>query len=320
MYTIGIDLGGTNIAIGLCDVELNMIDKLSVRTGASRDPQLIVKDMADNTAAIIERNGLKLSDIDYVGITVPGAVNAKDGVVECTPNLTFSGLKLRESFKKYINIEKVLIVNDANAAALGEALAGAGRGAGSLIMITLGTGVGGGVIMNGRIFSGCINDAGTELGHTVIVHGGRPCACGRRGCWEQYSSASALKRMLGERLSELDGIGTYTKMSEYKKLSARTPFLCAREGDAEAIKLVDEYISYLATGITNIINIFQPELILIGGGISGEGENLTRPLSLIVEKEQYAHGGSVKTKVMCAALGNDAGIIGAAGLGRSELI
>ena len=318
MYTIGIDLGGTNIAAGLCDEALKMIDKLSTKTRAERTAAEIVADMAGVTKQLIERNGLTERDIEYVGILVPGTINSEEGIVECTPNLPFSGLKLRDEFKKHVNIDKILLENDANAAALGEAIAGAGCGARSLIMITLGTGVGGGVILDGRIFTGGLNSHGAELGHTVIVAGGRPCGCGRRGCWEAYSSATALKRMTIERLKELGARGIPTLMAKSAKVSARTAFDAAKAGDAEAQRLVDEYIGYLAVGVTNMINIFQPEVLLIGGGISGEGENLTRPLAEIVDREQYTHDREVKTKILAAKLGNDAGIIGAAALGKQH--
>lgn len=316
MYTIGIDLGGTNIAVGLCDDKLRILDKISVKTLASRKAEEIVADMAGATRTLIDRNSLVLSDIEYVGILVPGTINSEEGAVECTPNLPFSGLKLRDEFKKHLPIDKVVLENDANAAALGEALAGAGRGAGSLIMITLGTGVGGGVILDGKIFTGGLNSHGAELGHTVIVANGRPCGCGRRGCWEAYSSASALKKMTRERLKELRASGIRTAMENCDKISARTAFNAAKAGDKEAQRLVDEYIGYLAIGVTNMINIFQPEVLLIGGGVSGEGENLIRPLSEIVDREQYTRDREQKCKVMVAELGNDAGIIGAAALGR----
>ena len=316
MYTIGIDLGGTNIAVGLCDETLNMIDKDKVRTNAHRPASEIVRDMAMLTKSIVERNKLTENDLEYVGILVPGTVDVVNGVVECTPNLPFSGLNLREEFKKHFPVKQILLENDANAAAIGELLAGAGVGVDSLVMITLGTGVGGGVIMNGKVFSGCMNSSGAELGHTVIVANGKQCGCGRRGCWEAYSSATALKEMTRVRISELKERGISSLMLDNDNVSARTAFDAAKAGDEEGQRLVDEYIGYLAVGVTNIINIFQPELLLIGGGVSGEGENLTRPLREIVDREQYTKDRAVKTRIMTATLGNDAGIIGAAGLGR----
>ena len=318
MYTIGVDLGGTNIAVGLCDESLKMIDKGSVPTLADREGELIVRDMANLAAEIIKRNGLTVNDIASVGIATPGAANSKTGVVEYANNLPFLNFPIAEIFKKYLPVEKVLIANDANAAALGEALAGAAKGTKNSVMITLGTGVGGGVIIDGKIFDGGINCAGAELGHIVIVAGGRQCSCGRRGCWEAYSSATGLSRMTKEKMNELKlkGISSllFDEAEKDGKVSARTAFNAMKRGDKHGAMVVDEYIKYLAEGITNIINIFQPEILTIGGGVCNEKEYLTGPLLEIVESEQYTRNNMNKTKVVTAVLGNDAGIIGAAGL------
>ena len=318
MYTIGVDLGGTNIAIGLCDENLNMIDKGSVPTIANREGELIIRDMANLAAEIIKRNNLTVSDIASVGIATPGAANSKTGVVEYANNLPFLNFPIAEIFKKYLPVEKVLIANDANAAALGEALAGAAKGTKNSVMITLGTGVGGGVIIDGKIFDGGINCAGAELGHIVIVAGGRQCSCGRRGCWEAYSSATGLSNMTKEKMNELKlkGISSilFDEADKDGKVSARTAFNAMKRGDKYGAIIVDEYIKYLAEGITNIINIFQPEILTIGGGVCNEKEYLTKPLLEIVDSEQYTRNNMNKTKVVTAVLGNDAGIIGAAGL------
>lgn len=318
MYTIGVDLGGTNIAIGLCDENLNMIDKGSVPTLADRDGELIIRDMANLATEIIKRNNLTVSDIASVGIATPGAANSKTGVVEYANNLPFLNFPIAEIFKKYLPVEKVLIANDANAAALGEALAGAAKGTKNSVMITLGTGVGGGVIIDGKIFDGGINCAGAELGHIVIVAGGRQCSCGRRGCWEAYSSATGLSRMTKEKMNELKlkciPSLLFDEAEKDGKVSARTAFNAMKRGDKHGAMVVDEYIKYLAEGITNIINIFQPEILTIGGGVCNEKEYLTKPLLEIVESEQYTRNNVNKTKVVTAVLGNDAGIIGAAGL------
>ena len=320
MYTIGVDLGGTNIAIGLCDEDLKIIDKGSVPTGADRDGDSIVKDMADLAAKIIERNGLTIADIEYVGIATPGIANSKTGVVEYSCNLPFVNFPLAGTFKKYLPVSRVLIENDANAAALAEALSGAAKGTKNSLMITLGTGVGGGIIIDGHVYSGGLNCAGAELGHIVIVAGGRQCGCGRRGCWEAYSSATALTNMTKEKMRELElkGIPSllFDEAEREGKVSARTAFNAMRGGDEYGKKLVDEYIEYLAVGVANMINVFQPEVISIGGGVSNEKSFLTDPLNKIVDKEQYTRNNEVKCKVVTAALGNDAGIVGAAGLGR----
>ena len=318
MYTIGVDLGGTNIAIGLCDESLNIIDKGSIPTLADRDGDLIVRDMANLAGELIKRNGLSLDDIASVGIATPGIANTETGVVEYANNLPFRNFPIAEIFKKYLSVKKVLIANDANAAALGEALAGAAKGTKNSVMITLGTGVGGGVIIDGKIFAGGVNCAGAELGHIVIAAGGRQCSCGRRGCWEAYSSATGLTNMTKEKMTELKLKSIPSLLFEESekegKTSARTSFNAMKRGDKYGALIVDEYISYLAEGISNIINIFQPEVLTIGGGVCNEGEYLTKPLIEIVEREQYTRSNSKQTKIVTAALGNDAGIIGAAGL------
>jgi glucokinase len=320
MYTIGIDLGGTNIAVGLCDKDLKIIDKGSVPTKAQRDPELIVKDMAALTAKIIESNSLTVADIDYVGIAAPGTVNSATGVIEYANNLPFLNFPIAELFKKYLPTSRVLIANDANAAALGEALAGAARDTKNSVMITLGTGVGGGVIIDGKIFDGGVNCAGAELGHTVIVAGGRQCSCGRRGCWEAYSSATGLSAMTREKMTELKlkGIKSvlFDEEAQAGKVSARTAFNAMKKGDVYAKGIVDDYIFYLAEGITNMVNIFQPDVLCIGGGVCNEKEYLTVPLTKLVETDQYTRLNKKKTQILVAKLGNDAGIIGAAGLGR----
>ena len=320
MYTIGVDLGGTNIAIGLCDDKLNIVDKGSVPTGADRDGELIVKDMAALAETIIKRNNLTLDDIEYVGIATPGSANEKTGVVEYANNLHFDHFPIAKIFQSFLPVKKVYIANDANAAALAEALVGAARGTKNSVMITLGTGVGGGVIIDGTIYAGGLNCSGTELGHTVISVGGRQCSCGRLGCWEAYSSATALINMTKEKMRELELKGIPSVLFDLQKrdnkVSARTAFDAMRAGDKYGEQLVHKYIEYLAAGITNMINIFQPEVLSIGGGVSNERDFLLKPLKEIVDREQYTRGDENKCRIVIAALGNDAGIVGAAGLGK----
>ena len=320
MYTVGIDLGGTNIAVGICDENLNIVIKGSVPTNAARDPELIVKDMAALVDKLAGEAGIPSSEIAYVGIAAPGSVNPETGVIEYSNNIQMFDFPMCDIFKKYSPIKEIYIANDANAAALGEALAGAAKGAGVSVMITLGTGVGGGVIMNGKIFAGGLNSSGTELGHTVLVSGGRQCTCGRRGCWEAYSSATALSKMTKEKMTELQLKGVPSLMLGKERadgsVSARVAFAAMKEGDPHAKEVCDDYIRYLAEGITNMINIFQPHILCIGGGVCNEKEYLTVPLIEIVERDQYTRSNKIKTKVVTATLGNDAGIIGAAGLGK----
>lgn len=320
MYTLGVDLGGTNIAIGLCDEALNIVDKASVPTNAKRAAELIIKDMGDLCNLLVERNGLTYDDIEYIGIASPGAVNSDTGIVEYSNNLPFLNFPIAEELKKNTLARKVLIANDANAAALAEALVGSAKNSKNSVMITLGTGVGGGVIIDGKIFSGGVNCNGAELGHTVIVSRGRQCSCGRLGCWEAYSSATGLANMTKDKMNELryKNIPSllFEEAEKEGKVSARTAFNAMKRGDKAGEEIVSDYIFYLAEGITNMINIFQPEVLSIGGGVCNEGEALTKPLLEIVSQDQYTRLNKNQTKIVTATLGNDAGIIGAAGLGK----
>jgi len=320
MYTLGIDLGGTNIAVGLCDSELNIIKKASTPTLPERGPEEIVKDMARLCHSLIDEAGVKIDEIEFVGIASPGTVNAKTGYVEYSNNIPFHNFPLASTLKEFFPTDKVYIANDANAAALAEALKGAAKGTDTSVMITLGTGVGGGVIINGRIYDGGVNPAGAELGHTVIVARGRQCSCGRRGCWEAYSSATGLTNMTNDMIRELELKGVPSLLREEAersgKVSARTAFNAMKLGCKYAKTVVDDYIFYLAEGITNMVNIFQPEILCIGGGVCNEGDALILPLIELVERDQYTRSSKNKTKIVRATLGNDAGIIGAAGLGK----
>ena len=197
MYTIGIDLGGTNIAAGIVNDNYEIIQKDSVPTGADRPGEEIVKDMAALCKKIIADAGLTEADIEYIGIATPGTADSDTGVVVYANNLKLLDFPIADLLKKYIGIERVLIENDANAAAKGEAIAGAAKGYANSVMITLGTGVGGGIIIDNKVYSG-FNHAGAELGHIVIEYDGVQCSCGRKGCWEAYSSATALIRLSRE--------------------------------------------------------------------------------------------------------------------------
>ncbi len=319
MYYIGVDLGGTNIAVGIVDENHKIVKKASTPTQPERGAEAIVKDMARLAETLIADCKLTLDDIASVGIASPGIANRATGIVEYSCNLPFDNFHMADVFKTYLPVKAVYVENDANAAALAEALAGAAKGTRDSVMITLGTGVGGGIIIDGKIISG-FNAAGGELGHMVIEKDGRQCGCGRRGCWETYSSATGLANMTRDKVNELMLKKIPSVMvDEYRangRVSARTAFDAMRKGDKAGQEVVDEYISYLACGIANIINIFQPEVLSIGGGICNEKNYLLDPLLALVDREQYTRDNARKTVVKIAEMGNDAGIVGAAGLGR----
>ncbi len=318
MYRIGVDLGGTNIAVGLVDENYKIVCKKSVPTGAEREPDAIVADMAALCKQVCADANVRWEEIVSVGVATPGAANQETGVVEYTNNLPFRKFPLADSLSKKLDGKKVYIENDANAAAWGEAIAGAAKGTKNSVMITLGTGVGGGIIIDGKVYSG-FNYAGGELGHMVIEHGGKPCSCGRKGCWEAYSSATGLIRMTNEKLEECKKNGRKTVMEDYRskdgRVTGRTAFDSMRAGDAAAKEVVDLYLSYLETGLVNIVNIFQPEVISLGGGVSGEGQWLIDALLPEIRKQQYGADLFGGTQLRIARLKNDAGIIGAAVLG-----
>ena len=316
MYYIGVDLGGTNIAAGIVDGDNGkMVVKGSVPTLAERDGEEIVKDMAALCEKLVADANLTKADIASVGIAAPGSADCEGGIIIYANNLRFKDFHIADIFRKYYGDVKVYVENDANAAAMGEAAYGASKGCNDSVMITLGTGLGGGVVANGKLVVG-FNYSGAELGHTVIEADGLQCSCGRRGCWEAYSSATGLINMTKRKLDKTakDATKMWEMVEKEGKVSGRTAFDAMRLGDAAGKEVVDEYIKYLAVGISNMINIFQPEVFVIGGGVCNEKDYLVKPLIDIVMKEQY-YKGEKKTQIKVAELGNDAGIIGAAMLG-----
>jgi glucokinase len=314
MYHLGIDLGGTNIAAAVVDDNYKIVGTGKVKTNCPRPADEIADDIYKAGLLAIENSGLSLSDIAEVGVGSPGSVNSKIGYICYAGNLGFHNVPLKAMLEERFGRE-VYLENDANAAAFGEQLAGAGKGADSFIAITLGTGVGGGVIENGRILSGA-NSAGGELGHIVIIMNGDSCTCGRNGCWEAYASATALIKQTKEAM-ELDKNSKLWDVvgGNIEEVNGKTAFDGMRLGDKTATDVVNKYCEYVACGITNIINIFQPDVLCIGGGISKEGETLVTPVRNFVERERFSRNVEKQTEIKTAVLGNDAGIIGAAFLG-----
>ncbi len=313
MYRLGIDLGGTNIVVGVVDENFKIIATAKRKTKCPRPAEEIVEDMAAAALEAIKNANLTVSDIEAAGVGTPGSIDAENGIVTFSNNLDFYDLALAEMLKEKTGLDFYL-ENDANAAAYGEFVAGAGKGTKDFIMITLGTGVGGGVIIDGKIRSG-FNAAGGELGHTVIAMNGEMCTCGRQGCWEAYASATALIRQTKQAMRKYsDSIMWDICDGDINKVSGITAFDAMRKGDFAGKLVVDRYIEYIAVGIVNNINIFQPEIICIGGGISKEGVALTKPIKKYLKGEDFARYMKKNTEVKTAVLGNDAGIIGAANI------
>lgn len=315
-YYVGIDLGGTNIVAGVVDENYNIVATAKTKTNCPRAEKDIADDMAKMALEAVKNANLTIDDIEWIGIGTPGIANSETGIIEYSNNLGFNNTPMVKYIQETID-KPVFIENDANAAAYGEYVAGSAKGAKNAVCITLGTGVGAGVVIDGKIYSGS-NFAGAEIGHTVIEVDGAECSCGRKGCFEAYSSATGLIRMTKEAIAENPDC-IMAKMAEEKgKVTARTSFDAMRAGDSIAKAVVDKYIKYLAAGITNTINIFQPDILCIGGGVCNEGDPLLLPVKEIVKKEVYTRNSPKNAEIVIAKLGNDAGIIGAAFLGRAN--
>lgn len=310
MYYIGIDLGGTNIAAGVVDENYNILGKGERKTNAPRPADEIIDDMVAAAKDAVAAAGLKMEDISGCGVGSPGSIDSISGIVYTSNNLRFSMLPMKKMIEDRLNMP-TYIGNDANAAALGEMINGAGKGTSKFVAITLGTGVGGGVIMDGAMLIGS-NFAGGELGHTVIVVGGEKCTCGNYGCWESYASVTGLIRQTKAKMDEYPDSIMWKIAKERGEINGLTSFDAMRAGDKAGKEVVDKYCEYVAIGVCNIINIFQPEVFCIGGGISKEGDTLLNPVREYCEKFHYSKNNPKQTVIKAATLGNDAGIIGAA--------
>lgn len=312
MYRIGVDLGGTNIVVGIIDKNNKIVAKASRKTNAPRAAEGIFDDMADAVKEAMSQIHITNDDVISVGVGTPGSVNKGEELIEFANNLGFDNVPAYKLLRDRLGIQKVYFDNDANCAALGEAVAGCGKGVQNFIMITLGTGVGSGIIVNGKLVTG-LNYAAGEMGHTVIVYDGLQCNCGRKGCWEKYSSATALIAQTKEAMKKnYNSLMWELVGNEISKVNGRTAFDAMRKGDAVAQAVVNNYVAILACGISNIVNTFQPDMVCVGGGVGNEKENLLGPVRKILKSEIYSIHAKKQTQLVAAELGNDAGIIGAA--------
>ncbi len=304
---IGIDLGGMSIKAGLVDDELNIVYKETAPTDVNSS-EVLCNDIISLILKVREKTD---EEITSIGIGIPGDVDKITGKVIYCNNIPLNNFDLRAVIEEKTNIP-TFIGNDANVAALGEVLAGAAKEYSDAVLVTIGTGIGCGIVMNNKIYLGC-NGAAGELGHHIIEAGGRMCNCGRRGCFELYASATALIRATKEKMQ----LSKESKMWEIagglENVNGKTAFDAYRAGDKAGTEVVEEFITYLAAGLVNVVNIFQPDALIIGGGISKEGQFLLDLVSPIIERERYSRG-DVQTKLLIAELGNDAGIIGASQL------
>ena len=314
MYNIGIDLGGTNIKVGVVDDSFNIIGKSNIKTNLPRPAGSIADSICEGVRLACESAGIKVDEVNSIGIGTPGVADRNNGVVLYSCNVGFNNTNLGGLLKERLGTD-IFVENDANVAAYGEVLNGAARGCKDVVVVTLGTGVGGGIIIDGGIYTG-FNFCGAELGHTVIEYNGRQCGCGRKGCFEAYSSATALITATKKAMEADKNSAMWEIAGSIENVDGKTAFDGMRKGDKTACAVVEEYLNYLGCGLVNIVNTFQPEMLLIGGGICKEGEYLTKPLEEYIRKESYCINPERSTVLGICKLGNDAGIVGAANLYR----
>lgn len=310
MYAIGIDIGGMSIKAGLVkDGKIISSNRKVTAPTAEQSLDNLVLQIKE----LLTENSLNEKDIAGIGIGCPGLISSEEGIVDHNSNMKWENFHLVDLLKKSFDV-KIKLSNDANVAALGETIYGSASNYKNAIMLTLGTGVGGGIIIENKIYEGGFSK-GAELGHMVIVKDGEKCGCGRRGCLEAYASATGLIRMTkaamqNDRASSMwDFVG-----GDIEKVGGRTAFECAKQNDKSATKVVNDFVSFLAEGIMNLANVFRPEVFIIGGGVSAQGKYLTDKLKDYCEKFNYGYTNAPKFEIIPAALGNDAGIIGAAAL------
>lgn len=313
MYYFGVDLGGTNIKAGIVDDSGKIIHSDVCPTNAGRHYSEVIADIAELINKILKDSKADISEIKSIGVGVPGTCDTKNGVVICAANIDFESVPMVAEFKKYFDVP-VYIGNDANCAALGE-YESLDEDISNMVFITLGTGIGGGIILDKKLYIGT-NGTAAEIGHMVIEKDGPECGCGARGCWETYASVTGLIRMTNEYAAENPDSEVAKACRE--GVSGKTAFDLAKKGDKGGKQIVDEWMLYLSMGIVNIINILQPEVLLIGGAISKEGDYLLNPILEYQLKNKYSEI-SDRTKIKIAKLGNDAGLIGSAFLGKGAV-
>ena len=313
MYSIGVDIGGMSVKVGLVDEKGNILFKSVVKTAST--PQQVIENLIIQIEELLKNANLSIDVIQGIGIGCPGAINGKTGIVDILVNLNWINVPLVDLLKSKLNTT-IRISNDANVAVLAVALYGSAKDYNSAVMFTLGTGVGSGIVIDKKLYEGNCSK-GAEIGHTTLVLGGKDCSCGRKGCVEQYVSATALICQTKDAMM-LDKSSNMWKYvdNEINNVDGKTAFECAKQGDKTALKVVDAYVCYLAESMLNVFNTFRPEAFIIGGGVSAQGDYLVNKVVEYCEKFDYGYKSAPKTKILIASLGNDAGIVGASALVR----
>ena len=314
MNYLGIDLGGTNIVAAVVNEKYEIISEAKNPTLCPRPWKEILDDVAKTALEAAKMANLEMSDFPFVGIGSPGVISVETGTVIAAVNLGFENVPLTKYLSEKLKIP-VILENDANAAAYGEFKAGKAKNTENFIAFTIGTGIGSGVVLDGKIYRGTNGIAG-ELGHSVIKLGGRQCSCGRKGCIDVYASATGLITTTKEAMeANKESLMWQLSEGDIKKVTGITAFKAAKQNDKTALEVVNSYVEVLAAAITNIINTFQPDMITIAGGISKEGDYLLNPIKKLVEKESLKNSTKPFPKIEIAELQDKAGVIGASLLG-----
>ncbi|MEN6593631.1 MAG: ROK family protein [Clostridiaceae bacterium] len=308
MVRVGVDLGGTNIAVGLVNERHEMIAYTSVPTEAKRPAELIVADLCGAVDSVLQKAGICADDCDSIGVGAPGTCDVQRGIVIRSYSLSWANVALSAMMKERFSVP-IRLDNDANCAALAEVKAGAAVGYENVVLVTLGTGIGTGIVIHGKVYSG-LKGNGTEMGHVMLDMDGELCTCGRRGCWDAYASATALivqaKRAAASRPESL--------LNRIEKMTGQSVFEAADQGDVTAKFVISQYCGYLSIGISNIVNALAPDMILVGGGISRQGDRILNPVREYVREFCFDTREDALPIIQVASMGNDAGIIGAAAL------
>ncbi len=311
MYYVGIDVGGTGVKAGVVDESGRIIAKATIKTAVEKGADAVMEDMAEVAGQAVEKAGLTMEEIEAIGIGIPGVLDPATGIVPFCTNLGWHQVPVIERMHELTG-RPIYVDNDATVAALAESVAGVSAGVKNSVFLTLGTGVGGGIVIDGKVYSGT-HGVASELGHHITHMGGEKCTCGNRGCWERYASATALIRMGKEAAAA----HPESALAKFTDLTAKDVVDSAKAGDETALAVFDQYTEELALGMVNIINFLDPEIIAIGGGVSAAGEFLLEPIRQKLKKYVF-YKDLPYSEIKLATMGNDAGIVGAAMLGRKD--
>lgn len=313
-YTIGVDIGGTNIVVGLVDENYKIIIKESFKTNAPRSAEEICDDIISTYKRIAEKANINLCELKQIGIACPGII--KNGVVVSATNLKFDNVPIKNIIEEKTNLH-CEVCNDANAVALAEYIVSGDKDIHSLVAVTIGTGIGGGIVIDGKIIDG-FNGAGAELGHITVEKDGRKCACGSKGCLETYCSASALVKETKKAMIDHPDSKLWEICNNINSVDGKTVFKASELGDKVSAEVLETFLNYLSIGVINMITLLQPEILVIGGGMSKEKDALIEPLKKLVTENSLTKNLAEKTTIKTAVLFNDAGIVGAAAYIRSK--